>query len=108
MASEGQKHVLSGAIIDESVEITVDQVMYYCAAGRETITAMVTEGVLQPRGGTDGEWRFPGHALRRAAKALRLQRDLDINLNAAALVLDLLDEIEDLRARVDDRRNATD
>jgi chaperone modulatory protein CbpM len=32
--------------------------------------------------------------------ALRLQRDLDIDLAGAALALELLDEIESLRARL--------
>jgi chaperone modulatory protein CbpM len=38
--------------------------------------------------------------VRRARRALRLQRDLDLNLAGAALALDLLDEVEILRERV--------
>ena len=40
-----------------------------------------------------------GHG-RRARTAIRLQRDLDINLAGAALVLELLDEIDTLRSRL--------
>ena len=38
--------------------------------------------------------------MRRARVAMRLQSDLGINLAGAALALQLLDEIENLRARV--------
>jgi len=36
-----------------------------------------------------------------AMKARRLQQDLNLNLSGVALVLDLLEEIESLRARLD-------
>lgn len=46
------------------------------------------------------QWRFSIAAVQRIEKARRLQRDLDINLNDLALVLDLLEEVEDLRTTV--------
>ena len=58
---------------------------------------MVEGGVLELRGVTLAEWRFPGSAVTRAQKALRLARDLRVNWPGAALALDLLDEIERLR-----------
>lgn len=39
--------------------------------------------------------------LNRIKTALRLQRDLEVNMAGAALILDLLDELHDLRARTD-------
>ena len=46
------------------------------------------------------EWRFTGDALRRARLALRLERELEINLAGVALALELMEEIEQLRRRV--------
>ena len=92
--------IVSGAVIDEHTEVTLDEVSFFCAARREEIITLVEEGVLEPKGGHAGEWRFGGHSLRRAAKALRLQQDLEINLGAVALVLDLLEEIDALRAQL--------
>jgi chaperone modulatory protein CbpM len=43
-------------------------------------------------------WRFSSSHLRRARVALRLQADLGLNLAGAALVVQLLDEIAELRA----------
>jgi len=90
---------VTGAIIDEEFELTLEQLTYFCASPKEQITALVEEGVLQPRGSNRTEWRFSGRILHRAAKAVRLQRDLDVNAHAVALILDLLDEIESLRTR---------
>jgi chaperone modulatory protein CbpM len=100
MTKDQEGYVLAGSLIDEQTEVTLDEVTLFCSVRREQIVALVEEGVLEPKGGESGEWRFAGHSLRRAAKAIRLQRDLEINLSAVALVLDLLDQIESLRAQL--------
>ena len=46
------------------------------------------------------DWHFPGPQVRRAQRAARLMRDLELDLPATALVLELLEEVERLRARV--------
>lgn len=91
---------LTGIVIDEQIEITLDEISLYCAVRREEIITLVDEGVIEARGRQVEEWRFHGPALRRAAKALRLQRELAIGPEAIALILDLMDEIERLRARL--------
>ncbi|HEB87225.1 MAG TPA: hypothetical protein ENI68_09475, partial [Gammaproteobacteria bacterium] len=42
-------------------------------------------------------WCFSGPSLRRARIAVHLQQDLGVNLVGAALVLDLMEELESLR-----------
>jgi len=65
----------------------------------QLIVTLVQEGVLEPQGGdSPAEWRFEGVALRRACRAVRLVRDLDLNPPGVALALQLLDEIERLEA----------
>ena len=62
---------------------------------------MIEYGVLAPDiGQAPAEWRFTMHAARRSLKALRLQRDLQVNLSGAALVLELLDELDVQRQRL--------
>jgi len=60
----------------------------------------VEEGLLQPSGDAPENWHFPAPALHRLRTALWLQQELEINLPGAALSLSLLDELQDLRARV--------
>ena len=59
---------------------------------------LVEEGVIAPAGTVAGEWRFTGLQLRHARVAVRLQRDLGVNPAGAALALQLLDELDRLRA----------
>jgi chaperone modulatory protein CbpM len=49
------------------------------------------------------EWRFSGTALRRTRLALRLERDLELNLAGVALALDLMEEVERLRRALGER-----
>ncbi len=93
-------HVISGTIIEQDATLTVEDLSRLCAAEAAHIAALVEEGILPVIGGIAPPWRFPGAALRRARVALRLQRDLEINLAGVALALELMDEIEVLRRRI--------
>ncbi len=46
------------------------------------------------------QWQFDMAALNRLQKAMRLQRDLKLNLPGLAVSLDLLDELQDMRREV--------
>ena len=62
--------------------------------------SLVAEGVISPCGPSQREWRFGSADLVRALSALRLERDLGVNPAGAALALDMLDEMQQLRRRV--------
>lgn len=89
--------ILVGEVLDERLELDFEAFCRSCRASREFVVGLVDEGVLEPRGNAPDEWRFGGQALRRAQIAARLQRELDVNLAGAALVIDLLEELERLR-----------
>lgn len=88
---------LSGEIFDERVALTLEELSRLCAVDVTYIVELVEEGVLGVTEMDAAQWRFPGSALRRARTAIRLQRDLDINLPGVALALELLEELEILR-----------
>jgi chaperone modulatory protein CbpM len=90
---------LTGTVLDENVEISLRELCRSCGVNAEYVIEMVEQGVIDPHGPSPREWRFPGPAVRRVQIALRLQQDLRINLSGAALVLDLLEELEALRRR---------
>jgi chaperone modulatory protein CbpM len=92
--------LLTGYILEEQTELTLDEICRACAAQADMIMELVQEGVLAPEGGTPDHWRFTGMHLHRARVALRLQDDLGVNLAGAALALELLDELDNLRARL--------
>jgi chaperone modulatory protein CbpM len=87
-------------ILEEQTGLTLADLCQACAVHDEQIIALVDAGVLEPQGREPSHWRFGGASLHRARMALRLQRDLDIDLAGAALAVELLDEIESLRTRL--------
>ena len=97
-----------GRVVEEEIRLTLVEL---CQASRvpvQEIRAWVIEGVLEPEGATPEEWRFAGTSLRRARTALRLSRDLEVNLAGIALALDLLDEITRLKSRLAGTRSSDD
>lgn len=87
-------------ILEEQTGLTLAEVCRACTAQTEFITELVEEGVLTPAGQAPDQWRFTGVQVRHASVAVHLQRDLGINVAGAALALQLLDELEALRARL--------
>ncbi len=92
--------VTSGTILDENTSFTLIELCRYGKTSAEYIIEMVEEGILDPKGKTELEWRFDALALKRLQTAQRLQRDLRINLPGTALVLELLEEMDELRQRL--------
>jgi chaperone modulatory protein CbpM len=91
---------VEGVILDERTVVTVTELTRVCGVSLEQVQSMVSEGMLHPRGSAPEQWRFTGIEVRRTRRALRLQHDLELNLAGAALALELLDEVEQLRSRV--------
>lgn len=90
--------VYSGTVLDEEIKVTLHELCASCSVTGETVVEMVAEGVVEPDEGTGPHnWRFSGRAVVRMQTAVRLQRDLKVNLPGAALALELLEELEDLR-----------
>lgn len=99
MADENEQGSV-GVVLDDELTFTLAELSGACRVHTETVIALVEEGVLEPHGEDAQHWRFTGTNLRRAQVALHLQRDLGVNLSGAALALELLDEIQMLRARL--------
>jgi len=87
-------------IVEEEIRFTLLELCHACRAEREQVVSLVDEGVLTPSGSGPDDWRFSGIALRRTRAALRLARDLELGVAGAALVLELLDQIEALKTRL--------
>ncbi|TCO78487.1 chaperone modulator CbpM [Chromatocurvus halotolerans] len=65
----------------------------------EFVIKLVDYGIISPREEAPEarRWEFDVAALGRLQKALRLQRDLKMNLPGLAMSLELLDEVEEMR-----------
>lgn len=98
--SDMQRFVIDGVLLEEEVQFTLVELSRACRADVEQVVLLVDEGVLVPSGDAPQRWRFEGATLRRARAVLRLTRELELSASGAALVLDLLDEIRELEARL--------
>ena len=107
--AEAHRPTLQGIIVEEHVVFTFTALCRASGADAVQLQALVGEGVVEPTRapGTTGttsvnpdDWHFSGNALPRARTALRLARDFELSLSGAALVMDLLAEIEGLRSRL--------
>jgi chaperone modulatory protein CbpM len=94
------QNTLTGILLDERVELSLIELSWACSSSAESVVELVAEGVLEPTGQDQTQWRFSGPSLLTARTALRLQQDLNINLAGVSLALDLLEEIETLRERL--------
>ena len=88
--------LLVGQVLEENDLVTLADLCRSCTVETQTITTLVTEGILDPMGGDVDHWRFTVGSLRRVKTVIHLQRDLGVNLAGAALALDLLDRIAKL------------
>lgn len=96
-----KKEIILVADYSHQTPLTFVEFCELCHVSREFINELVREGVLSPHGETPQEWVFSLDELPRVLKAYRLKRDLDLDIAGIALVLELLQQIEDLQRKME-------
>jgi len=87
-------------VLDDTMTWGITEICTLCRIDDALVYEMINEGVLTPEGYSPETWRFNAIAVKRIQVTLRLQSDLRVNLPGAALALDLLEELEELRSRL--------
>lgn len=100
MTNRDKKTTLAGSILEEEVTLSLAEICRASRLSAERVIEMADEGIVEPLGRRPETWRFHGVSLRRIRCARRLEEDLGVNTAGVALALDLLDELERLRARL--------
>ena len=100
MANGELLKLLSGKIFEEEIELSLAELCRACQLPAERVVELVDEGVIEPVGRDPVGWRFRGISVRRVRCVQRLERDLGVNVAGAALAIELLEELERLRARL--------
>lgn len=90
--------VIVGVVLEDAC-LTLEQLAAACAVEPEWVVTRVTEGLFPVQGAAANEWRFSSAALRRARRMRAIERDFEAAPELAALVADLLDELDALRRR---------
>lgn len=91
--------VLIASLMEDAC-LTLEQLAEACAVEPVWIVRHIEEGLFPPPAETNGDWRFTPALLLRARRIRMLERDFDAVPELAALVADLLEEMDELRARL--------
>jgi chaperone modulatory protein CbpM len=91
--------ILTGALLEEAC-LTAEELAAACSVTTEWVVRHVEEGALASQGASAAEWRFTRRDLWRVRHIYRLERDFDAEPELAALMADLIEELEALRARL--------
>ena len=62
------------------------------------VIEIVEHGIIEPQGRTPDVWRFEDYELAIAQRATKLHHDLEMEWEGVALALDLIEEVQQLRA----------
>ncbi|SUD92030.1 chaperone modulator CbpM [Psychrobacter phenylpyruvicus] len=75
--------------------MTLDELVAACGAERNWVMALIEENVIEYD--VPETQQFTGYQLATVRRASRLSRDFDASIPAIGLILELLDEVEQLR-----------
>lgn len=95
-----QNKTLTGMLIGDEAVLSVRDMTSACGVEIQWIVELVNEGVLAPQGNSETAWRFVAADLIRVRKLARLARDFETSVSAAAVMLDLIEEVARLRTRL--------
>jgi len=104
MSSHDLLPVHTGTVIEDD-SLTLEQLCRACDVHADWVISLVEESIIEPQGDEMHRWRFSGTSVVRVRSALRLQRDLGVNLAGIALALDLMEELESLRTELKKMRH---
>ena len=85
---------------DDDACLSVEELCSVCALEREWLVVRVREGLIPAAGSSEGEWHFTTTALARVRRMREIERAYDAAPELAALVADMLEEMDTLRARM--------
>jgi chaperone modulatory protein CbpM len=91
--------IVVGVCLTDENALDLETFAAACGTGADFVRLLVDEGLVQPVV-LQPAWRFGGEELARVRRIRRLQRDFEANLQSVAVMLDLLDEIDRLRAQL--------
>ncbi|WP_225781557.1 chaperone modulator CbpM [Xenophilus sp. Marseille-Q4582] len=92
--------ITHGVPVDDDHPLRIAELARAAGDREEWVLALVDAGLIAPTrpDAPQAQWVFHGEALRCALQARRLQRDFDVGVEAAALIIDLQREVRRLRA----------
>ena len=91
--------ILSGSLLEETW-LTLEQVAAACAVKPEWLAHHLDEGLFPCVASVAGTWRFSSASRARARRMWEVERNFDAVPELAALMADVLEELDEMRARL--------
>ena len=92
------------AWLDDGVELSFAELTRFCGLSETVLRELVDYGALEPINPQEAEWRFSGDIVLAVRAAGRLRADLELEPQALALALTLINRIRELEAQLRDLR----
>lgn len=93
--------IVSSLTIESDPELTLDELCSACDISPGFIQDLIEYGVLDIKDVSLQAYRFTPVHLRRIRMIVHLQNDLEVNLAGAALVVDLMEQMDTMRAKIE-------
>lgn len=90
--------------LEERAELSLDELTELSGLPREVLRELVDCGVLVPAGSGASHWRLTSASITAVQTAGRLRSDFELDAGALALVVRLLDRIQQLEQQLRDLR----
>lgn len=92
-------HTFNAEVIDEQCSFDLQHFAQACGQSPDWVLQLIEYDILSVAS-TPETHQFMGEDVARARRAYRLQRDFDASLAAVAVMLDLIDEVQQLRKQL--------
>lgn len=96
----GKQVIVSTVTVETELDLDLEELCSVCRITPAFVNELVEFGVIEPQASSLAEWRFNADHLRRVRTIMHLQQDLEVNLSGAALVIELMEEMEKLRTQI--------
>lgn len=88
-------------VVEESQSdpMSLEEICLRFGVSPDFIQELLSYDIISTQNASINEYLFQMAELKRIQRAIRLQRDLEVNVAGVAVILDLLEELEELRSR---------
>ena len=83
---------------DYTLKVSFTEICQALDSSEQTVVELVKHDIVKTQGEEDGKWVFDVAMVSVAKRAVRLRRDLDLDWSAIAMVLELVEQRDQLKA----------
>jgi chaperone modulatory protein CbpM len=93
--------IVSSVMIETNPELSLEELCDACGISPEFIKELIDYGILDVNDISLENYRFTPVHLRKIRTIVHLHHDLEVNLPGAAIVIDLMEQMEDMRVKIE-------